>query len=74
MANDFKPVVGHQFQFRTEPTQWWNGIIDCEVLEVDEPHKLSYTWVSGGKITTVIWTLKCGGPIRKPINAYRKGK
>jgi uncharacterized protein YndB with AHSA1/START domain len=20
MANDFKPVVGHKFQFRTEPT------------------------------------------------------
>lgn len=60
MANDFKPVVGHKFQFRTEPTQWWNGIIDCEVLELDEPHKLSYTWVSGGKSTTVTWTLKHG--------------
>jgi uncharacterized protein YndB with AHSA1/START domain len=58
MANDFKPVVGHKFQFRTEPTEWWNGIIDCVVLEVDEPHKLSYTWVSGGINTTVTWTLK----------------
>jgi hypothetical protein len=26
MANDFKPVVGHKFHFRTEPTEWWNGI------------------------------------------------
>ncbi|NGQ97007.1 metalloregulator ArsR/SmtB family transcription factor [Brevibacillus sp. SYP-B805] len=58
MDNDFKPVVGHKFQFRTEPTQWWNGIVDCEVLEVDEPHKLSYTWVSGSESTTVTWTLK----------------
>ncbi|MBH8599220.1 metalloregulator ArsR/SmtB family transcription factor [Thermoactinomyces sp. CICC 10521] len=58
MDNDFKPVVGHKFQFRTEPTEWWNGIIDCEVLEVDEPQKLSYTWVSGSENTTVTWTLK----------------
>jgi uncharacterized protein YndB with AHSA1/START domain/biotin operon repressor len=58
MDNDFKPVVGHKFQFRTEPTEWWNGIVDCEVLEVDEPHKLSYTWVSGSESTTVTWTLK----------------
>jgi uncharacterized protein YndB with AHSA1/START domain/DNA-binding transcriptional ArsR family regulator len=58
MENDFKPVVGHKFQFRTNPTEWWNGIIDCEVLEVDEPNKLSYTWVSGSESTTVTWTLK----------------
>jgi len=58
MDNDFKPVVGHKFQFRTEPSEWWNGIVDCEVLEVDEPHKLSYTWASAGESTTVTWTLK----------------
>jgi uncharacterized protein YndB with AHSA1/START domain len=58
MDNDFKPIVGHKFQFRTEPTQWWDGIVNSEVLEVDEPHKLSYTWVGGGINTTVTWTLK----------------
>lgn len=58
--NDFKPIVGHKFQFRTEPNQWWDGIVNCEVLEVDEPHRLSYTWVSGGVNTTVTWTLKQG--------------
>jgi uncharacterized protein YndB with AHSA1/START domain len=55
MENNFKPVVGHKFQFRMEK---WNLIIDSEVLEVDEPHKLSYTWVGGGINTTVTWTLK----------------
>ena len=60
MENDFKPIVGHKFQFRTEPNEWWNGIVDCEVLEVEEPHKLSYTWVSAGESTTVTWTLKKG--------------
>jgi uncharacterized protein YndB with AHSA1/START domain len=57
MSNDFKPVVGHRFQFRTEATQYWNGIIEGEVLVVDEPNKLSYTFASGEE-HTVTWTLK----------------
>jgi len=57
MPNDFKPVAGHTFQFRTQPTQWWNGIVECEVLAVEEPHKLMFTWVSGAVNTTVTWTL-----------------
>ncbi|WP_217558677.1 SRPBCC family protein [Paenibacillus sp. GbtcB18] len=57
MENDFKPVVGHRFQFRAQPTQWWNGIIEGEVLVVDEPNRLSYTWASGEK-HTVTWTLE----------------
>ncbi|WP_313638782.1 SRPBCC domain-containing protein [Paenibacillus sp.] len=56
-SNDFKPVVGHKFQFRAEPNEWWDGIVDCEVLVVDEPHTLSYTWHSAGEGTTVTWTL-----------------
>jgi len=52
MENDFKPIVGHRFQFRTQPTEWWNGIIDGEVLIVEAPNRLSYTWASGwGKNT-----------------------
>lgn len=55
MPNDFKPVVGHKFQFRNEQ---WKLIIDSEVLEVNEPNKLSYTWTGSGINTTIIWTLK----------------
>ena len=59
-SNDFKPVVGHAFQFREAPG--WAGVVDCEVIEVDKPHRLSYTWVSGGEgnlrhSTVVTWTL-----------------
>lgn len=58
--NDFKPVVGHRFQFHDAPG--WDGVVDCEVLVVDEPHRLSYTWVTGGEgdmphSTVVTWTL-----------------
>jgi uncharacterized protein YndB with AHSA1/START domain len=59
-SNDFQPVVGHAFQFREAPG--WTAVVDCEVIEVDKPHRLSYTWVSGGESnlqhsTVVTWTL-----------------
>ncbi|MFC5469170.1 SRPBCC domain-containing protein [Cohnella suwonensis] len=57
LENDFKPIVGHQFQFRAQPTEYWNGIIEGEVLIVEEPNRLSYTWASGEK-HTVTWTLQ----------------
>lgn len=55
--NDFKPVVGHKFEFRAEPNEWWDGIVAGEVLVVDEPHKLSYTSGVGSEVHTVTWTL-----------------
>lgn len=58
-SNDFRPIVGHAFQFREAPG--WTGVVDCEVIEVDQPHRLSYTWVSGESTprnsTVVTWTL-----------------
>ena len=59
-SNDFEPVVGRAFQFRE--ASGWTGVVDCEVIEVDKPHRLSYTWVSGGEgnlphSTVVTWTL-----------------
>jgi uncharacterized protein YndB with AHSA1/START domain len=59
-SNDFKPVVGHAFQFRDAPG--FDGSIDCEVIEVNEPHRLSYSWVTSGQddlphSTVVTWTL-----------------
>jgi uncharacterized protein YndB with AHSA1/START domain len=60
MPNDFAPVVGHKFQFRVKPQWGWRGIVDCEVLEVDPPRRLSYTWQGDPKyrVTTVTWSLE----------------
>ena len=60
MPNDFAPVVGHKFQFRVKPQWGWRGIVDCEVLEVDPPRRLSYTWQGDPKyrVTTVTWILE----------------
>jgi len=52
MKSDFKPVVGHRFDFRAD----W-GSVDCQVLAI-EPHKtLSYTWAAYGLESVVTWTL-----------------
>ena len=58
-SNDFQPVVGHKFRFRGKPATGWTGIVDCAVLEVDEPHRLSYTWGVEANLhhTKVAWTL-----------------
>ena len=57
MTNDFQPVVGHRFTFRSTPVQGWNGIIDSEVLVVEPNSRLSYSWASMGLETVVTWTL-----------------
>jgi uncharacterized protein YndB with AHSA1/START domain len=57
MANDFQPIVGHHFTFRSNPVPGWDGIIEAEVLIVEPDSKLSYTWASMGLKTIVAWTL-----------------
>jgi uncharacterized protein YndB with AHSA1/START domain len=57
MRNDFAPVVGHRFRFHTEPRPGFDGVVHCEVLEVDEPRRLVYSWVGGPLRTRVTWTL-----------------
>jgi uncharacterized protein YndB with AHSA1/START domain len=58
MPNNFEPRIGHKFQFRTHPAPGFDGIIDSEVLELDPPSRLVYTWSNGKLDTRVIWTLQ----------------
>ncbi len=44
MENDFEPRVGHKFQFQDSTLPGLTETIDCEVIELDEPNRLSYTW------------------------------
>lgn len=57
MKNDFQPVVGHRFSFRSTPVPNWDGIIDGEVLAVEPNSRLAYSWTSMGLKTVVAFTL-----------------
>ena len=52
MENDFAPRVGHKFYFRSKSRFGFSRAIPCEVLEVDEPRVLSYSWGSEGSVVT----------------------
>jgi len=41
----FMPVAGTKFRFIAKPVASWRGIVDCEVLEVDAPALLRYSWI-----------------------------
>jgi uncharacterized protein YndB with AHSA1/START domain len=60
-TDDFVPVRGCRFRFRTKPAPGFDGIVHCEVVEADAPTRLVYTWASGKMRehpTTVSWTLQ----------------
>jgi uncharacterized protein YndB with AHSA1/START domain len=67
MQNDFQPVVGHRFNFRATPIHGWNGVTDCEVLEIVPFERLVYSWNASGDQardglkTIVTWTLAPSG-------------
>jgi len=52
MKNDFKPVVGHDFNLRAD----W-GAVECRVMAVEPNKTLSYTWGAYGLESVVTWTL-----------------
>ncbi len=52
MKNDFRPVVGHSFNFRAD----W-GVVDCQVQAVEPNKTVSYTWAAYGLASVITWTL-----------------
>jgi uncharacterized protein YndB with AHSA1/START domain len=55
----FTPTGGTKFRFVAKPKPGWSGVVDCEVLEVDEPSLLRYSWADGeGDVTQVTYRLE----------------
>jgi len=56
----FTPVAGTRFRFVAKPKPGWNGVVDCEVLEVHEPSLLRFSWTGGdgGGATEVAYRLE----------------
>ena len=64
MRNDFEPVVGRRFNFHATPIPGaWNGVSDCEVLEVTPCSRLVWRQQASGDQkaegldSIVTWTL-----------------
>jgi uncharacterized protein YndB with AHSA1/START domain len=59
MENDFEPRLGHKFQFYGDSLPGLRTRIQCEVIELDEPQRLAYTWQERptAEPSLVIWTL-----------------
>jgi len=60
MPNDFQPRIGHQFTFHTAPQSGWDGVVACEVVALDAPRRVAYTWRGSSELpeTLVTFTLE----------------
>ena len=60
LAEWLLPVIGlklepgAEFAFKTQPHPGWDGSVDCRLLEIEPQKKLSYTWVVGDMLDTVV--------------------
>ena len=54
---DLKLEPGAAFMLKTQPYPGWDGVVNCRVLEIDAPRKLSYAWTVPFLDTVVTFTL-----------------
>jgi uncharacterized protein YndB with AHSA1/START domain len=73
MPNDFKPAVGHRFTFQTRPAPGFDGIVRCEVLELDPPRRMVWSWAGGNIDTTVTFTLEETASGRTRLRLHQVG-
>ena len=51
---DMKLERGSAFRFKTQPHPDWDGIVNCRLIDIEEKKKLSYSWVVGDMLNTVV--------------------
>jgi uncharacterized protein YndB with AHSA1/START domain len=63
MENDFEPRVGHRFRLRAKPMPGWDGVVNCEVLALEPPTRMVWSWQGTNmkRATTVTFTLARSG-------------
>lgn len=60
METDFELRLGGRFVFRDHTVEIDStGVIECEIVELEPPRRLAYTWASPPRLhtTLVTWTL-----------------
>jgi uncharacterized protein YndB with AHSA1/START domain len=79
MKNDFKPAIGHRFNFRADYLP--NGALDCEVLAIEPNKILSYSWGSTSDkaafdvrsvVTFMLTPTRTGTHLRVEQSGFRK--
>ncbi|MGH7440554.1 MAG: SRPBCC family protein [Polyangiaceae bacterium] len=85
MKTDMKLAVGQPFTFKMQPQGGWDGVIDCEMKEIEPQKRLRYSWTSMGMTTVVTWTLaeakggtrvqleQAGFPVAESANRFVEG-
>lgn len=51
---DLKLEPQAAFAFKAQPQPGWDGSVSCRMLEIEAQRKLSYTWVAGDFIDTIV--------------------
>jgi len=51
---ELKLEPGAAFTFKTQPHPGWDGTVNCRILESETHKKLSYAWVVGDMLDTVV--------------------
>lgn len=77
MKNDFEPTVGRHFNLRSTPMPQWDGVIDCDVIAIEPPTRLAYSWKALGVDTVVTFTLtptKTGTLLRMEQSGFSAGQ
>lgn len=54
VEQEMKLEKGAGFTFQTQPHPGWDGTVKCKVLESEPMKRLSYTWVVGEMLDTVV--------------------
>jgi uncharacterized protein YndB with AHSA1/START domain len=59
MSNNFEPLLGHKFKFESNSLPGIKTIIHCEVVELEKPKRLAYTWQDEmtSEPSLVVWKL-----------------
>ena len=53
-AVELQLAPGAAFTFKTQPYPGWDGSVNCRFVEIEPRRKLSYTWVVGDMLDTVV--------------------
>ncbi len=56
METDIKTTVGARFQFRGSPNKFWRGYVDCQILKINPPHLLTFSFQSTDKEDSTVKT------------------